>query len=51
MLDNVSGDGTVEAIRERYPRVRVIEGLRRAGFGANNNVLIRATTRAATCTC
>ena len=44
VLDNVSGDGTVEAIRAAYPGVRVIEGERRLGFGANNNVLIRATT-------
>ena len=34
-------DGTVEAIRDAYPGVRVIEGERRLGFGANNNVLIR----------
>lgn len=44
VLDNVSGDGTAEAIREQYPGVRVVEGERRLGFGANNNVLIRATT-------
>ena len=44
VLDNVSGDGTVEAIRAAYPHVRVIEGERRRGFGANNNTLIRATT-------
>src|SRR4051794_27767040 len=44
VLDNVSADGTVEAIRDAYPGVRVMEGERRLGFGANNNVLIRATT-------
>ena len=44
MLDNASTDGTVEAIRERYPDVRVIDQAFRAGFGANNNTLIRATT-------
>ena len=44
VLDNVSGDGTVEAIRAAYPGVRVIEGERRLGFGANTNALIRATT-------
>ena len=44
VLDNVSGDGTVEAIRATFPHVRVIEADRRAGFGANNNTLIRATT-------
>jgi GT2 family glycosyltransferase len=44
VLDNASTDGTVEAIRERYPDVRVIDQAFRAGFGANNNTLIRATT-------
>lgn len=44
VLDNASDDGTVEAIRAAYPGVRVVEGERRLGFGANNNVLIRATT-------
>jgi len=44
VLDNASTDGTVEAIRERYPDVRVIDQQFRAGFGANNNTLIRATT-------
>ena len=44
MLDNASTDGTAEAIREQYPGVGVIEQPFRAGFGANNNTLIRATT-------
>jgi GT2 family glycosyltransferase len=44
VLDNLSSDGTVAAIRERFPAVRVIEPDRRRGFGANNNTLIRATT-------
>ncbi len=44
VLDNLSDDGTAAAIGERFPGVRVIEAERRAGFGANNNVLIRATT-------
>jgi len=44
VLDNASTDGTADAIRERHPGVRVIEQPFRAGFGANNNTLIRATT-------
>ena len=31
VLDNVSADGTAEAIREQYPGVRVIEADRRPG--------------------
>ena len=44
VLDNLSDDGTVEAIRARFPDLCVIEADRRRGFGANNNILIRATT-------
>ncbi len=44
MLDNASDDGSVAAVRERFPRVRVIEQRHRAGFGENNNAIIRATT-------
>lgn len=44
VLDNASDDGSVEAVRERFPAVRLIEQRRRAGFGANNNTVIRATS-------
>ena len=43
VLDNASDDGSVAAVRERFPHVRVIEQRRRAGFGANNNAIFRAT--------
>jgi len=43
VLDNASGDGSVEAVRERFPGVRVIEQPFRAGFGANHNRVIRET--------
>ena len=43
VLDNASEDGSVAAVRERFPGVRVIEQRYRAGFGANNNTVIRAT--------
>lgn len=44
VLDNASGDGSVEAIRARFPRVRVLEQRHRAGFGANHNAIVRATS-------
>ena len=44
VLDNASEDGSAAAVRERYPEVRVIEQRHRAGFGANHNTVIRATT-------
>jgi GT2 family glycosyltransferase len=43
VLDNASEDGSAAAVRERFPRVRVIEQDFRAGFGANHNTVIRAT--------
>ena len=43
VLDNASDDGSVEAVRERFPDVRVIEQPFRAGFGANHNRVIRET--------
>ena len=44
VLDNASEDGSVEAVRERFPEVRVIAQRHRAGFGANHNTVIRATS-------
>jgi GT2 family glycosyltransferase len=44
VLDNASEDGSADAVRERFPEVRVIAQERRAGFGANHNTVIRATT-------
>jgi N-acetylglucosaminyl-diphospho-decaprenol L-rhamnosyltransferase len=44
VLDNASDDGSVAAVRERFPDVRVIAQEFRAGFGANHNTVIRATT-------
>jgi GT2 family glycosyltransferase len=44
VLDNASEDGSAAAVRERFPAVRVIEQRHRAGFGANHNTVIRATT-------
>jgi len=44
VLDNASEDGSVEAVRERFPEVRVIGQEHRAGFAANQNRVIRATS-------
>ncbi len=43
VLDNASEDGSAEAVRARFPEVRVIAQEFRAGFGANHNTIIRAT--------
>lgn len=47
IVDNASGDGSVEQMRDAvaargWDRVRVIEAPRNGGFGAGNNVGIRA---------
>jgi N-acetylglucosaminyl-diphospho-decaprenol L-rhamnosyltransferase len=44
VLDNASEDGSAAAVRERFPAVRLIEQRHRAGFGANHNAVIRATS-------
>ena len=44
VLDNASEDGSADAVRERFPEVRVLAQERRAGFGANHNTVIRATS-------
>ena len=44
VLDNASEDGSAEAVRERLPDVRLIAQRHRAGFGANHNTVIRATS-------
>jgi N-acetylglucosaminyl-diphospho-decaprenol L-rhamnosyltransferase len=44
VLDNASDDGSAQAVRERFPSVRVIEQRFRAGFGANHNTVIRETS-------
>ena len=44
VLDNASDDGSVEAVRERFPWARVIAQPFRAGFGANHDRVIRETS-------
>ncbi len=42
VVDNASTDGTVEAVRERFPRVELIVNERNLGYAGGNNVGIRA---------
>ena len=44
VLDNASEDGSAAAVRDAFPDVHVIAQEHRAGFGANHNSVIRATT-------
>ncbi len=43
VLDNAAVDGLAVAVRSLHPRVRVIDQSYRAGFGANQNAVIRRT--------
>jgi hypothetical protein len=44
VLDNASEDDSVEAVRSRFPWVRVLEQPYRAGFGANQNTVFAQTS-------
>ena len=44
VVDNGSSDGTPELVRERWPRVQLIEAGANLGFSRGNNAGIRATT-------
>jgi N-acetylglucosaminyl-diphospho-decaprenol L-rhamnosyltransferase len=44
VLDNASEDGSADAVRGRFPDVRVIVQEQRAGFAANHNTVIAATS-------
>ena len=41
LVDNASTDGSVEAVRERYPLVKVIQNEKNLGFAAANNKALR----------
>lgn len=43
VVDNASGDGSVEYLRERFPYVRYIENSHNVGFSKANNQAIRQT--------
>lgn len=42
LVDNASSDGSVEAVRRRWPAIAIIERARNEGFAAANNAGIRA---------
>jgi len=44
VVDNASTDGTPEALRARWPAVRLIEAGRNLGFAGANNLGVRAST-------
>ena len=46
VVDNASADGSCEMVRQDWPRVQLIALDRNIGFGAANNVAIRASTAA-----
>ena len=41
VVDNASGDGSVDFIKKNYPEVHIIESDKNLGFGAANNIGIR----------
>jgi len=41
LVDNASSDGSVAAVRERYPQVRIIQNEKNLGFAAANNQALR----------
>jgi GT2 family glycosyltransferase len=43
VVDNASSDGTVEAIRKGYPRIKLIENAKNEGFAAANNKAIKSS--------
>ena len=44
VIDNVSSDGSVGAIRERFPQVRFILNEKKEGFSANHNKALRVAS-------
>lgn len=41
VVDNASGDGSIEMVRSRFPRVRLLCNDRPLGFASNNNQVLR----------
>jgi hypothetical protein len=44
VVDNASGDGTVEMVNAEFPQIRLIANERNVGFAAGNNQAIKATS-------
>ena len=41
VVDNGSSDGSVEAVKEKYPRIKIIENRTNLGFAAANNLALK----------
>ena len=41
VVDNNSQDGSIEAIKQKYPNINIIKNVVNAGFGAANNLAIK----------
>ncbi|MEJ5351262.1 MAG: glycosyltransferase [Melioribacteraceae bacterium] len=41
VVDNASDDGSIEAIKEKFPEVKLIENSENIGFGAANNLALK----------
>lgn len=41
VVDNRSGDGSAEMVRNRFPRVKLIENEKKEGFAANQNKILK----------
>jgi GT2 family glycosyltransferase len=44
VVDNASSDGSAEAVRHRFPHVRIIQNAQNVGFAAANNIGIQKST-------
>ena len=42
LVDNASADGTAQAVAQRFPQVHLIASEHNLGFGAGNNLALRA---------
>ena len=40
LIDNASGDGSVEAVKQNYPGVKIIQNKKNLGFAAANNIAL-----------
>jgi GT2 family glycosyltransferase len=40
LVDNASGDGSVEAVKQNYPGVKIIQNKKNLGFAAANNIAL-----------
>lgn len=41
VVDNNSSDGSVEAIKRKYPKVHLLENKKNLGFGSANNIVLK----------